>query len=111
MSQQPLTQGGVHREKAEGKSFWLINDLHTFKVTGEDTNGAFVIAELTASAELGPPPHVHRSADETFYILDGIFEFSLAGQPFTARAGSLVYLPREWFTRTVPAGAHRRERS
>ena len=56
--------------------------------------GAFVTAELTAGAELGPPPHVHHNADETFYILEGTFEFSLAGQAFTAHAGSFVYLPK-----------------
>jgi hypothetical protein len=28
-----------------------------------------VVAELVADAELGPPPHIHRNADESFYIL------------------------------------------
>ena len=94
MSQPSLTRGGVHVGKGEGKSFWLLTDLHTFKVVGDDTNGAFTAAELTAGPELGPPPHIHRNNDESFYILEGAFDFSLAGQAFTARAGAFVHLPR-----------------
>ena len=82
MSQPPLTQGGIHLGRGEGKSFWLLTDLHTFKIVGDDTNGALTVAELTAGPELGPPPHIHRNSDETFYILEGTFDFSLAGQAF-----------------------------
>jgi mannose-6-phosphate isomerase-like protein (cupin superfamily) len=94
VSQEPLAQGGIHQAKGQGKSYWLLTDLHTFKAVGADTNGAFVAAELMAGPALGPPPHIHRNADETFYILEGIFEFSLAGKAFTAQAGSYVYLPK-----------------
>ena len=94
MSQASLTQGGVHVGRGEGKCFWLLTDLHTFKVVGDDTNGAFTVAELTAGPELGPPPHIHRNSDESFYILEGTFDFSLAGQAFTAGAGAFVHLPK-----------------
>ena len=89
-----LLPGGVLLGKGEGKSFWLLTDLHTFKVVGEDTGGAFTVAELTAGPELGPPPHIHRRADESFYVLEGTFEFSLAGRAFTAGPGSFVHLPK-----------------
>jgi quercetin dioxygenase-like cupin family protein len=92
--QQSSTERGIHLGSGEGKSFWLLTDLHTFKVVGDDTNGAFTVAELTAGPELGPPPHIHRNNDESFYILEGTFEFSLAGQAFTARAGAFVHLPK-----------------
>jgi len=94
VSQPSLTQGGVHLGKGEGKAFWLLTDLHTFKVVGDETNGAFTVAELTAGPELGPPPHIHHRADESFYILEGTFDFSLNGQPFSARAGAFVHLPK-----------------
>ena len=94
MSQPSLTQGGVHLASGEGKSFWLLTDLHTFKAVGDDTNGAFTVAELTAGPEIGPPPHIHHNNDESFYILEGTFDFSLAGQAFTAGAGAFVLLPK-----------------
>src|SRR5437667_8599929 len=80
--------------RGDGRSFWLLTDLHTFKVVGDDTNGAFTVAELTAGPEIGPPPHIHHNSDESFYILEGIFDFSLAGQAFTAGAGAFVHLPK-----------------
>ena len=94
MSHEPLAQGGVHLGKGEGQSFWLLTDLHTFKVVGKDTGGAFTVAELTAGPELGPPPHIHRLHDESFYVLEGTFEFSLAGRAFAAGPGSFVHLPK-----------------
>jgi quercetin dioxygenase-like cupin family protein len=94
MSQRSLVQGAVHLGKGEGKSFWLLTDLHTFKLVGDDTDGAYTVAELVAGPELGPPPHIHRDHDESFYILEGRFDFSLAGQEFTALAGAFVHLPK-----------------
>ena len=56
MSPFSLPQGGIRLGKSAGNWYWLLMDLHTFKVIGEDTNGAFTVAELTASAEMGSPP-------------------------------------------------------
>ena len=94
MSQPSLTQGGIHLGTGAGTSFWLLTDLFTFKVTGADTNGAYSVAEVTAGPEMGPPPHIHRDCDESFYVLEGTFDFSLAGQAFSAGAGSFVHLPK-----------------
>ncbi len=94
MSQPALAHGGVHLGRGEGNAFWLLTDLHTFKLVGDETNGAITVAELTAGPELGPPPHFHRHNDESFYILEGTFEFSLAGQAFTAGPGAFVHLPK-----------------
>ena len=94
MSQSSLPQGGIRLGRGEGKSFWLLTDLFTFKVVGEDTKGAFSIAEVSAGPELGPPPHIHRHSDESFYILEGTFDFSLAGQAFSAGPGAFVHLPK-----------------
>ena len=78
----------------EGKSYWLLTSLFTFKATAAETNGALAIAELDADPAVGPPPHIHRDADESFYILEGTFDFSLDGRPFSAGPGSFVQLPR-----------------
>ena len=81
-------------DKGEGKAYWLLTDLHQFKVVGADTDGAFTVAELTAGPEMGPPPHIHHHADECFYVLEGTFDFSLAGRPFSGGPGAFVYLPK-----------------
>ena len=72
----------------------LLTILFTFKATAAETNDALAIAELDADPAVGPPPHIHRDADESFYILEGTFDFSLDGRPFSAGTGSFVLLPR-----------------
>ena len=85
---------GVQLDRDGGTAYWLLTSLFTFKVTGAETNGSLSVAELEADPALGPPPHIHRHADECFYILEGTFDFSLDGRPFSAGPGSFIHLPR-----------------
>jgi quercetin dioxygenase-like cupin family protein len=84
----------VHVPPHAGKSFWLTTDRHTFKLTGDDTGGAFALIEVTAQPEFGPPPHIHHLQDETFYVLDGALDITYEGRTFTAAAGSVVHLAK-----------------
>jgi quercetin dioxygenase-like cupin family protein len=94
MAQAATVQGGVRLGSGEGRAFWLLNDRHTFKATADDTGGALTVAELTAASEISPPPHVHRQNDECFYVIEGTFEFTLAGDAFVAGPGGFVLLPK-----------------
>jgi mannose-6-phosphate isomerase-like protein (cupin superfamily) len=42
----------------------------------------------------GPPPHIHRREDETFYVLEGEIEFVLGEETIVAGAGDFVSVPR-----------------
>lgn len=85
----------MHRARGEGRTYRLITDIHTFKATGDETNGAFAVTEITAQPDFGPPPHTHTREDESFYVLEGEFEVSLDnGTPFVVTAGSFVHLPK-----------------
>lgn len=44
--------------------------------------------------DIGPPPHIHRNEDIAFYIVEGIFRFSLEDNEFNAEPGDFVLLPR-----------------
>jgi quercetin dioxygenase-like cupin family protein len=55
----------------EGNPLYLVGDLYTFKVTGEETNGAFALWEALIPPQAGPPPHIHHREDESFYVLEG----------------------------------------
>jgi quercetin dioxygenase-like cupin family protein len=86
--------GGVNLGQGQGRAFWLLADRLTFKATGADTNGAYTVIELDAAPNVGPPPHIHRDADESFYVLEGVFDFALGAEPFSAGPGSFVHLPK-----------------
>jgi len=42
----------------------------------------------------GPPPHIHRNEDETFYIVEGQSRFRLEDAIVTAGVGDFVNVPR-----------------
>jgi quercetin dioxygenase-like cupin family protein len=51
-------------------------------------------------------PHIHQSTEESFYILDGAFTFTLDADETQAGPGSLVLVPRgmRHVLRAAPGG-------
>jgi quercetin dioxygenase-like cupin family protein len=93
---EDTTNGSItYVPPGEGKSFWTTGGhMATFKATSEDTSGAYTITEETWPPQVGPPPHIHHTQEETFYILEGEMEFITDGITTRANAGSLVRIPR-----------------
>jgi hypothetical protein len=64
------------------------------------TNDAFVIAEWRyPGGPPGPPrliapPHLHRSDDEAWYVLEGSLRVRVGSDEVEAKAGSAVFVPR-----------------
>ncbi len=79
----------------EGRAWWFLTDLYVAKRVSEDTDGVFTLFEVTAGPQSPPAPHIHHREDETYYVLEGEFEFLDQDRTFTAGAGSLVYLPKD----------------
>ncbi len=65
-----------------------------YLATSEDTDGAYSLFEITTPAGQGPPPHVHTREDESWYVLDGAFDFQIGEQSFTATRGWFGLGPR-----------------
>jgi quercetin dioxygenase-like cupin family protein len=81
-------------QKHEGESFWVLGDLYTFKLTSADTGGSLAVIETVTFPQNGPPMHTHTNEDETFYIIDGRFSFTLGEQTVEAGPGALIRAPR-----------------
>jgi quercetin dioxygenase-like cupin family protein len=63
--------------------------------SADETGGALsaIVAEHEPGA--GPPPHVHFSQEEMFYVLEGTYEIIIdGGAPAVAGPGTFVFLPR-----------------
>lgn len=55
----------------------------------------FAIFESAVPPEwAGPPPHLHQTYDEAFYVIDGSVAFTLDGRTTDCPAGSFVFVPR-----------------
>ena len=52
------------------------------KFNGTATNGAFAVFEDVVRPGAGPARHVHRDQEETFFVLDGRFDFEIDGTLF-----------------------------
>ena len=69
-------------------------DRVTFLATGAETHGSCLIIEGMVAPGGGPPPHVHHSEDETFYMLEGTATFQAGGQTIRANPGDFIHIPR-----------------
>ena len=80
--------------QGEGTRFDVLGgDQIVIKATAKDTGGAMTVLETTVPAGAGPPRHMHTRESETFYVLDGEFEFEIDGEKVTAGAGSFLVAP------------------
>jgi len=68
----------------------VVGDRYTFLLTGAQTDGAYFVFEAFVPPGSGPPPHVHHREDEAFYVIDGEFEFTVAGAAIRVGAGEFV---------------------
>jgi quercetin dioxygenase-like cupin family protein len=64
-----------------------------FKVTGEDTGGAFDYAIIDVAPHGGPPLHVHHVHAETLHILEGRYRIQVGDETFTCEEGGFAYMP------------------
>ena len=78
----------------EGKKLWVTDELMTLKASGEDTGGAYSLADSAVPPQGGPPPHIHHREDEASWVLEGELEVSVGESRFRVGAGSFVHLPK-----------------
>ena len=81
-------------EQDAGEAWWFGGGLFTFKVTSEQSAGAFLLIEDTANRGKTTPLHSHPAHDETFYVIDGELLLHIDGVEQTARSGSIAAIPR-----------------
>ncbi len=62
------------------------------KVSSAQSGGALEVIELAGPGS--PMPHIHHDHEECFYVIEGLFTFTLDGQEVKAPADSVVYVPR-----------------
>jgi quercetin dioxygenase-like cupin family protein len=108
MSATPLTKpatGLLYRPAGRGATFLGPGDLYRFLVTGAESGGAYFAMEAFVPPGGGPPPHIHRYEDETFYIVEGRMDFLLGEETITGGAGDFVNVPRGTVHRFHNAGA------
>ncbi len=77
-----------------GKAYRSPIDEIKFLITGEQTGGAFLMAEVSVPPGGGNPPHIHHREEESFYLQQGTLTVHVGGRTLTTTAGDFICLPR-----------------
>ena len=76
------------------RSLWVFAELVVCKTRSEQTGGAYSLFEVVTQPGDGSPSHVQHREDESFYVLEGEYEFLVEGRILRAGSGALVYVSR-----------------
>ena len=64
-----------------------------FKVTGDDTGGAFDYFVVEVAPHGGPPLHVHHEQEETLHVLSGHFKVRVGDEEQVLERGGFAFMP------------------
>jgi quercetin dioxygenase-like cupin family protein len=65
-----------------------------WKITGNQSKGAFALVEVYDRSTRETPPHTHMREDEGWYVIEGELEFAVGGRKAIAGPGTFVYAAR-----------------
>lgn len=75
-------------EQAESVSIGGVEVI--FRLSGEETDGAYALLEFCLQPERLIPPHAHSREHEVSYVLAGVIGVRIGPDELTATQGSLV---------------------
>ena len=85
-----FTEVGV----SDRRSLWVMGAVLDIVIDGDQTGGAYAVAEDRSSPGFGPPPHVHAHEDEGFYVIEGEYVFGSEDGEVRAGPGTFVHAPK-----------------
>jgi quercetin dioxygenase-like cupin family protein len=92
-AQTSQARATIALDPGQGEALWFNNDLLTFKATGAQTGGAYLLLEEVAHQGKMTPLHTHPAEKEALYILDGQALIYLDGDERSLAAGGFVSVP------------------
>jgi quercetin dioxygenase-like cupin family protein len=90
MTARPVMLGA-----GEGERRWFYGGgIHTWKVTEQDSGGAFFLFEDELTEGKMTPLHAHPDTDELIYVLEGAIDVNVDGREGRVPAGGMWMTPR-----------------
>lgn len=96
----PDTDVFVVRGASAPERSWPGSDRTRFLATTHETAGRYSFLDIDVPIGGGPPPHIHQTADEWFYVLQGNPVVHVDDRAFTLAEGDFVHIPMgttHWF--------------
>jgi quercetin dioxygenase-like cupin family protein len=91
MSDQFAATSPYSLASGAGKSMTWFESTITLKASHPELG----ITEVVLHPGEEPPLHIHKNENEWLYVLDGQMTFHVAGEQYSASAGSFVSFPRD----------------
>ena len=88
------TQALTKIAASDRRPLWVMGAVLEIVIDGDQTDGAYAVAEDRSSPDFGPPPHVHTNEDEAFYVIEGEYLFGGDDGEVRAGPGTFVHAPR-----------------
>lgn len=85
--------GHVFVMHGKGKIFDEKTEVDELKLSAVQTDGRYTIQDELWHPGYVIQPHYHKIHAETFYLISGKFEWTVAGETHLMTAGDLVYIP------------------
>jgi len=79
---------------AEGRTIDLGVIRMRVLAAGEPTGRAFSLVEFQGEEGPWTVPHIHQHMEESFYVLDGTFTFTVGSDSIEAEPGTYLLVPR-----------------
>ena len=76
------------------KPFDFHGAIFTIKILTSETNGRYTIMDVVHPPDIGPALHMHPKGSETFYIIEGDYEFFLDGKSLAGKSGDVIFVPQ-----------------
>ncbi|HZX68148.1 MAG TPA: cupin domain-containing protein [Candidatus Elarobacter sp.] len=83
-----------HVRPGEGPCLGYGGQVIHVKLSRAESGGELTVIEDVIPPQTGPPLHVHARENETYYILEGEFEFTCGEDVVRGGAGTFVHAPR-----------------
>lgn len=77
--------------KDDGET-WDLGVITMRVLVDEQSGGAFALVEFSGQEGPWTIPHIHERTTESFFVLDGTFDFVCAGKSVTARPGDFILI-------------------
>lgn len=93
-----ITRSGYRAAKDDGIAdlWWPYGPVvgrYTIKAAAEQSQGRMIQMLVRDGRGAATPMHVHRDADETFYVIDGTISVFVGDERMDAGPGDYVYAP------------------
>lgn len=92
-AQPSASASPVVRQLEEGELLNVLGISVRIKVSSVESGGGMSLFVTDDPPRLGPPLHVHRKEDETFFVIEGDYRVRVGDDVTTLEKGQSAFLP------------------